>query len=376
MPHSPRRIAITTPLLAMPPTYFITEHAEELLRTGRDHLFRVHPLAARVEEGATDIPVAPAITRPGSYATRSRLASAGMPLQAAAVIRSRPDLVHQHHGVWTAGAAAAAAALSVPLVTTVHGTDMVTAAAPRPRGLQRVHRANSHLAFSRSALILTVSKNLRRIALSAGAPAERTLVHYQGVDTETFTPPPVLPDTGQPPRILYVGGLIPLKRVDLLIRASLDLARSVRHELLIVGNGPLRGELEHLATGSEHIHFLGSLGRGEVLETLRGGSLLVLPSRREAAGLVLLEAQACGLPVIVTGGDGKAEMLRPGETGALIGSDPSSVELARAIRDWLPDSSAMRRETAGLARNFVVRERSVRVGAEHLAEMYESVLGG
>jgi glycosyltransferase involved in cell wall biosynthesis len=375
MPHLPRRIALTTPLLSMPPTYFVTEHAEELLRTGDEHRFRVHPLAARVDEGATDIPVVPAITRPRSYASRSHLAPAGIPLQAAAVIRDRPDLVHQHHGVWTAGAAAAAAVLRVPLVTTVHGTDMFTAAAPRPRGLQRVHRANSRLAFARSAMILAVSEDLRRVALAAGAPAERTEVHYQGIDTDTFAPSMVPPDAGRPPRVLYVGGLIPRKRVDLLIRASLDLARTVPHELHVIGDGPLRGELERLAEGGDHIRFAGSVGRDDVLAALRSGAVLVLPSLREAAGLVLLEAQACGLPVVVTGGDGKAEMLRPGVTGAVVGRDPEPAELARALREWLPDSPSMQREVAEQARDFVVRERSVRVGAERLAAIYESVLG-
>ena len=375
MAHHPRRIAVTTPLLAIPPTYFVTEHAEELLRTGGDYRFRVHPLAADVEPGATTLPVDPAITLPRSYATRSHLASAGMPLQAAAVIRSRPDLVHQHHGVWTLGAAAAAATLRVPLVTTVHGTDMHTAAAQAPRGLQRMHRANARLAFTRSALIFAVSEDLRRIALAAGAPEDRTLVHYQGIDTETFTPSAVAPVSGRPPRVLYIGGLIPRKRVDLLIRASQVLARSSPHELRIVGDGPLRGELEQLAEGSGHIRFLGSVGRDGVLDALRQGDLLVLPSRAEAAGLVLLEAQACGLPVVVTGGDGKAEMLSAGRTGAVIGADPEPAELARAMHEWLPDSAAMRDEVAESARSFVVRERSTRVGAQRLAEHYESVLG-
>lgn len=375
MARSSRRIAITTPLLAVPPTYFVTEHAEELLRTGSALRFRVHPLAARIEAGATAVPVAPALTRPASYARRSRLAPAGLPLQAAAVIRARPDLVHQHHGVWTAGAAAAAAALRVPLVTTVHGTDMFTAAAARPRGLQRIHRAQARLAFSRSSLVLAVSEDLRRVALAAGASPERTLVHYQGIDTDTFTPPAVRPQDGRPPRVLYLGGLIPRKRVDLLVRASLELARRTPHELHVIGEGPLRPQLEALAAGADHVRFRGGIDRDGVLAALREADVLALPSRDEAAGLVLLEAQACGVPVVVTGGDGKEEMLREGETGSVIARDAEPAELARALEGWLPDSAAAREQIAERTRAFVLAERSVRVGALRLAELYDSVLG-
>ena len=374
MSSQPLRIALTTPLLSMPPTYFVTEHAEELLRRGEDYSFAVHPLAARIEEGSTRVPVSPALRIPASYAMRSRLAPAALPLQAAAVRRAQPDLVHQHHGVWTSGAAAAARALDVPLVTTVHGTDMFTAALPRPRGLQRVHRAQARLAFERSALVLAVSEDLRRVALAAGAPEERTVVHYQGIDTEVFTPPTSPRTPGEAPRVLYVGGLIPRKRVGLLVRASLELAPTLPHTLEVVGDGPLRGELTAIADGAEHIRFAGSVDRAGVLEALRGADLLVLPSRDEAAGLVLLEAQACGVPVVVTGGDGKAEMLQEGVTGAVLSRDPAPAELARALREWLPESASERSALAARARRFVVEERSVRVGAQRLAEHYARAL--
>lgn len=374
MSSQPLRIALTTPLLSMPPTYFVTEHAEELLRRGEDYSFAVHPLAARIEEGSTRVPVSPALRLPASYAMRSRLAPAALPLQAAAVRRAQPDLVHQHHGVWTSGAAAAARALDVPLVTTVHGTDMFTAALPRPRGLQRVHRAQARLAFERSALVLAVSEDLRRVALAAGAPEERTVVHYQGIDTETFTPGPRSGTHSRPPRVLYVGSLIALKRVDLLLRASQELARSLNHELHLVGGGPERAELETLAAGSLHVVFHGALDRAGVLAALRDADLLVLPSVRESAGLVLLEAQACGVPVVVTGGDGKAEMLQVGVTGAVLSRDPTPAELARALREWLPESASERSALAARARRFVVEERSVRVGAQRLAEHYARVL--
>lgn len=373
MVHHPRRIAVTTPLLAIPPTYFVTEHAEQLLRPGTDWVFRVHPLASHVAEGATRIPVVPALPNVGSFSQRSRIASATMPLQALHVIRERPDLIHQHHGVWTAGAAAAARRLRIPMITTFHGTDAVTAALPHPQGLQRVHRHQARLAFSRSDRILAVSEHLRGVALAAGAPADRTLVHYQGIDTDVFTPSPVRED--RPPAIYVLSALIPRKRIDLAIRASQQLMHDVDHELHIIGDGPLRSELSRLASDTPHITFHGQVDRSRVLEALRSADLLVLPSRAEAAGLVLLEAQACGVPVVVTGGDGKQEMLQDGVTGTVTAPDPTPVELARALHAWLPDSSRMREQVARAARDFVVTQRSVRVGAERLVQIYDEVLG-
>lgn len=375
MNGSASRIAITTALLAVPPTYFVTEHAEQLLRTRDDFAFRLHPLAAEIAAGTVSMPVSPALRLPGSYAARSRLASAALPVQAVAVIAARPDLIHQHHGVWTAGAVTAARALRVPLVTTVHGTDMRVAALPAPRGLQKVHRAQARLAFARSARILAVSEHLRDIAMRAGATASQVQVHYQGVNTDTFVPPTRRLSQDGLPTLLYAGRLSAQKGVDRVIAASLALHAHVPHRLEIVGDGPLRERLEQAAREHPSVTFHGALDRAAVLERMQQADVLALASDQEAAGLVLLEAQSCGVPVVVTGGDGKAEMLRAGETGTVVAPDADAETLARAIADWFPDCPRGREQIAERTRDFVVRERSVRSGATQLAAHYEELLG-
>src|SRR5690606_20053608 len=153
----------------------------------------------------------------------------------------------------------------------------------------------------------------------------------------------------------------------LLVRASLELAPTLPHTLEVVGDGPLRGELTAIADGAEHIRFAGSVDRAGVVEALRGADLLVLPSRDEAAGLVLLEAQACGVP-------GRVRLRRDGASGAVLSRDAAPAELARALREWLPESASERPARAARVRRFVVEERSVRVGAQRLAEHYARVL--
>ncbi len=375
MTNGTSRVALTTPLLAIPPTYFVTAHAEQLLEQGLPFEFHAVPLAASVTPGTTAIPVTQAAQLPIPYAARSFLAKFAMPMQTSILKRLQPDLIHQHHGTWCAGAVRAAEALRTPLVTTLHGTDVVHAGRDSPRGLQRVHARQTRFAFEHSRLLLAVSEHQKRLALAAGAPSDRLYVHYQGVDTSFFAPPSLKNSRSRPPRILYIGALIPRKRVDLVIRASRSLSRELPHELVIIGDGPLRQELQAQASGDGHVRFAGSTDREGVREHLRESDAILLLSHGEGAGLVLLEAQACGLAAIVSGGDGKAEMVDDGATGAVLSADPTPDEVARALREWLPDSPSMRAQVSSATRSFVVEERSVEAGALSLADYYDSVLG-
>src|SRR5690606_37903868 len=119
----------------------------------------------------------------------------------------------------------------------------------------------------------------------------------------------------------------------------------------------------------------GSTDREGVREHLRESAAILLLSHGEGAGLVLLEAQACGLAAIVSGGDGEAEMVDDGATGAGLSAEPTPDEVARALREWLPDSPSMRAQVSSATRSFVVEERSVEAGALSLADYYDSVLG-
>lgn len=372
--HESAHVALTTALLAIPPTYFVTAHAEALLRRRAAYRFHAVPLAASIEPGETVIPATAALDLPVSYRARSSLAKLAMPLQTAVLMRLQPDLIHQHHGTWSSGAIRAARAMGTPLVTTLHGTDVVHAGRVGPRGLQRVHAREVRRAFEHSQLLLAVSDHQRRLAVSAGASSEHLHVHYQGIDTDFFTPAPAADTEDRPARLLYVGGLIPQKRVDLVIRASQELSRDVPHELVILGEGPLRRTLEEQAAGSAHIRFAGRTDRDGVREHMHRSDVLLLLSHSEGAGLVILEAQSCGMAAVVSGDDGKAEMVDDGVTGAVLSADPQPADVAQALRQWLPDGPAMRAQIGEAARSFVIRDRSVDAGAAALAEHYGTLL--
>ena len=145
--------------------------------------------------------------------------------------------------------------------------------------------------------------------------------------------------------VLYAGRLMDHKGVDILLRAVSIVART-RAELrcAIVGDGPERVVLEQLAHElriAEHVSFLGFLPDDELYGVMKSSRVFVLPSRREGFGLVVLEANACGLPVVTVQHPDNAarHLVTEGQNGFL--ADPNPEDLARAIFLALSPPSTM-----------------------------------
>lgn len=168
-------------------------------------------------------------------------------------------------------------------------------------------------------------------------------VVFNGVDTALFRPMPPDPSVrpaGMPldaPLLLFVGRLQPWKGVEYAIRALCNIARAV---LLVAGTGVDRPRLEELAASlglTERVHFLGAVPREELPRYYSTADLLVATSfASETFGIGLVEAQACGLPVVATRWGGFPEVVDEGHTGLLVlPQDPHA--LAAAINALLPD---------------------------------------
>jgi glycosyltransferase involved in cell wall biosynthesis len=124
-------------------------------------------------------------------------------------------------------------------------------------------------------------------------------------------------EAGVPLRVLYVGRLAPEKNLAFLLR-ELQPLLGMRGdvELVLVGDGPSRHELA--AWAGDGVRFLGEL-HGEALATAYASAdLFVFPSTTDTFGNVVLEAQACGLPVVVTNEGGPRELVMPGLTGLVV----------------------------------------------------------
>jgi glycosyltransferase involved in cell wall biosynthesis len=119
--------------------------------------------------------------------------------------------------------------------------------------------------------------------------------------------------TSRRPALLYVGRLSPEKGLSMLgpLSRHLDYA-GIAHRLVFIGDGPMRKELEATCSGAV---FTGTLSPDDVAVAMASADLFVFPSQTDTAGNVVLEAQASGLPVLVSRTGGPRENLRPGETG-------------------------------------------------------------
>lgn len=156
---------------------------------------------------------------------------------------------------------------------------------------------------------------------------EATVV-YPPVDTDYFTPAPTPPER----RALVVSALVPYKRIDIAVEAC----RLARVPLTIAGDGPDRARLERTAAGGSNTTFLGRVSRDTLRELYRQTALTILPGE-EDFGIVPLEAQACGRPVVALGRGGACETILPGTTGTLV-ADSSPRAFADAVTATLDES--------------------------------------
>jgi glycosyltransferase involved in cell wall biosynthesis len=200
----------------------------------------------------------------------------------------------------------------------------------------------------------------RRIALYYNR--QSTLV-YPPVDTEFYTPGPASaasadsphrpggPAASSKPRFLVVSALVPYKRVDLAMMA----ARQAGFALTVVGNGPERSNLEAL-TG-DGIELVGWLPDEDIRALYRSSVAAILPGE-EDFGIVPVEAQACGRPVVALGRGGALDTVSDGESGVLF-EDTTVESLAGAMKraasiTW--DAAAIRQRAERFSRARFVTE--------------------
>ena len=213
--------------------------------------------------------------------------------------------------------------LRLPLVGSFH-TDLAAYAMllSGSRRLGTLMREYMRWPYGRCARVLVPSEHTRQLLIAAKSNPDRIDVWPRGVDTAHFSPArrsPALRDTwhvsDRRPALLYVGRVSREKGLLHLPAISDHLhKRGLEHRFIIVGDGPL---LSTLRRSLPDAVFTGSLSRAAVAEAFASADCFVFPSTTDTAGNVVLEAQASGLPVIVSGTGGPRENMVAGSTGAV-----------------------------------------------------------
>jgi glycosyltransferase involved in cell wall biosynthesis len=249
--------------------------------------------------------------------------------------RFRFDLIDAHY-FYPDGVAAVllGRSLGKPVVITARGTDVNLLPEYRmPRRLVR-------WAAAQAAGLITVSEALRERLLELGVPGSRIQVVRNGVDLELFAPRDraaarrELGLDADGPVVLSVGWLIPRKGHDLAIRA---VAAMPEVTLVIVGEGPEATSLQRLADqlgSSERVRFLGSMPQEQLARVYSAADVLLLASSREGLPNVVLEALACGTPVVASAVWGTPEIVAAQAAGRLV-QERTPAAFAAAIRDLL-----------------------------------------
>jgi N-acetyl-alpha-D-glucosaminyl L-malate synthase BshA len=234
------------------------------------------------------------------------------------------DLLHCHYAIphatsaWIAREMLQRTGAYVPVVTTLHGTDITIV------GQDPSFHAITKFSIEKSDGLTAVSRFLQQETLTAfGCTACRIEVIPNFIDPEIYNRTKYTSvfdeQVGRDTRVLmHISNFRSVKRIPDVLKTFARVARKVNAVLVMVGDGPERVDAEQLARElgiDDHVFFLGKIDA--VAPLLAGADLFLLPSDRESFGLSALEALSSGVPVIGTDVGGLPEVVRSGETGFL-----------------------------------------------------------
>ena len=291
----------------------------------------------------------------------------------------RVRLIHAHFGPGAAEIMPIAARLKIPLVVTFHGWDLKVHGEAKTfvSPYEQLYRWRLPRLLRQASEIICVSRNWHERILTFGCKAEKVQTNYLGIDSKFFDGNRGAFD---PLSIIYVGRLIRRKGVHTLLEALRILRdRGVQAKLTIVGDGPEADKLKAVSAENDlPVNFVGKKSPAEIRELLRQTAVLCAPSTTaeremaEALGLVLLEAQAMGVPVVGTRNGGIPETFEDGQTGFLVDQESPS-GLADALVKLLGDES-VNRAFGQRARAHICERFDIAQSHKSLEELYDRVL--
>jgi len=268
---------------------------------------------------------------------------------------------------------------NLPLVCSLRGSDIHT----YPYTNKLVYRLTSRV-ISHADQILSVSNALRLSAEKIDKPKRQIEVIYNGCEI----PDSVKNDGGRGElrtqlgisesdfAILFVGSIERDKGIYELINSFISLSAKYTHlHLILVGDGPDRQAVQNILTSggtNRNVHVLGKRSHQEVFQWLKASDLFVLPTYNEGLPNALLEAMACGLPVIATKVGGIPEVVKDGENGILIEAKDVNV-LYQAINKILTNTDAAKK-MGKTAHALIEQEFSWQNNVQKMIKIYNKLI--
>lgn len=258
-----------------------------------------------------------------------------------------PDAVHAHY--WLSGEAArvylSTMSAAVPLVLTLHTTALVKNAHSGPGEPQEPEsraEAERRLIAEADAVVVNTRHEADQMREFYDADADTLRIIPPGVDTHVFRPPEQPVDRaatgGDDFTVVFAGRPQPLKGPEILIEAvarAADDVPGIRLEIRGTASEEYIDSLRDLARENgilERCRFVPASGRAELAEAFRRSDAVACPSSSETFGLVALEAQACGVPVLASDVSGLRVALDGGDSGILVGSRTPQAWARQLIR--------------------------------------------
>jgi len=297
--------------------------------------------------------------------------------------RIKPILLHAHFAPDGALALPLAKKWRIPLVVSFHGTDITLGEwggfwQKWSWRTYKLYILRKFRLLKASQAFLVPSTFLLRKAIQKGYPREKLHRVPYGVETKFFYP---TPERVEPGRILFVGRLIERKGLPYLLKALAPLTSEFANlRLVVIGDGPKREEYRQLAKRllPGRTEFLGAQPNARVREEMQRAYLFSMPSitmpsgEAETFGLVYLEAQASGTPVVAFASGGVPEVVVDGETGYLL-PEGSVDGLTRSIK-FLLEREDLRHKMGMAARAWVEKRYDLRKTNAILENVYDSIL--
>jgi len=283
------------------------------------------------------------------------------------------DVIHCHFGPnGIIGSFLKEARIQGSIITMFHGYDARL-------GLDRGTDIYRHL-FQSGSCILANSDYIYKILLSFTNRSVKIVYHPVGVDINRFRceDKEVSVDRPDVINIITVARLVEEKGIRYGIEAISELLQkktgvALRYD--IVGDGPLRQCLSDMVKRldlSNVVSFAGALDQDEVIAHMRNSHIFLLPSIAEASPVVLLEAQAMGLPVVATKVGGISQSVVAGKSAFLV-AEKDKVALAERL-EYLIDRPELWAEIGKCGRSFVERHYNIEQLNKRLIEIYESAI--